>query len=476
MNNRDISAPNLTTTVVLLPSSLTESFELVLGRIVDLTAQNEHITIFACNGAVKGCVSNYLCLETVCRHCQRVRNQALKECGIKAEIIFLDSFFDGIKIKKSNKIYNEIEVSVNSTILTFYRRDIESFSRNILHKMIYTRLVKALNKHSLFVYSALVNYLKLFNIAKIEFFNGRIIPTRAAMLAARDMHCDFGVLEVTGRDRHITVTVNDSVHNINSNQEKLLKFLSQPNINLQAGVLFFESRRKGEETDHKSFTVNQEYGQLKRRVKPMLAIFTSSADELKVAGSQWFTTASQNPVDFIADLATKVHRDFDIVVRMHPNQAGDKTGAASEMIKVLSAIGNIELIEPTSRVSSYELLDMAEAVLTFGSTIGLEATYWGKPSILAGRAVWERQNIAYRVDTSDEAAVLLATRPIPRSRGEAIAVGAYFIAGAGQPGSLAWQHNGVTGFSVNGRSFIDLKRASLAYWFTRLVDRFLRVY
>jgi hypothetical protein len=42
-----------------------------------------------------------------------------------------------------------------------------------------------------------------------------------------------------------------------------------------------------------------------------------------------------------------------------------------------------------------------DKIITFGSTIGVEAAYWGKPSILLGRAHYEDLNCCYILQTYD---------------------------------------------------------------------------
>ena len=50
---------------------------------------------------------------------------------------------------------------------------------------------------------------------------------------------------------------------------------------------------------------------------------------------------------------------------------------------------------PISKISSYGLLDNAKLVLTFASTIGIEAAWYQKPSILYGRALHEKAGFCY---------------------------------------------------------------------------------
>ena len=77
---------------------------------------------------------------------------------------------------------------------------------------------------------------------------------------------------------------------------------------------------------------------------------------------------------------------------------------------------NLFLIEPDSSISSYELLDHATTVLTFGSTVGIEAAFWGKPSVLAGPALYEALGSVYLPRTHDEVIELLTQELLPLDR------------------------------------------------------------
>jgi len=63
-------------------------------------------------------------------------------------------------------------------------------------------------------------------------------------------------------------------------------------------------------------------------------------------------------------------------------------------------------------VDSYDIVSAADVVLTFGSTIGIEAAYYGKPSILLGRAVYEDLGSCYVPSSHDELMKLLSSSGI----------------------------------------------------------------
>jgi hypothetical protein len=208
----------------------------------------------------------------------------------------------------------------------------------------------------------------------------------------------------------------------------------------------------------------------------VLAIFTSSPDELEVSGHEWFTEASSRPSEFIARVRELLPDDYRVVVRMHPNQRGDRTGQSEAMLKELSATPGIVTFGPRSRVSSYELLDRAHYVLTFGSTIGLEAVYWGKPSILAGRAIWEDMGITFNVTTPQDVVDLIAKERGPLSRDVAVKVASFLMDDRGHSSTLSWGDGDQYGFFVNGVGYLPLKRRSLHYFLARSVDKLMRLH
>lgn len=65
---------------------------------------------------------------------------------------------------------------------------------------------------------------------------------------------------------------------------------------------------------------------------------------------------------------------------------------------------------PESRVDSYELLDRADAVLVYTSTIGLEAAVLGKPTVVAAEVHYRGKGFTFDVAGPDELRALLDRR------------------------------------------------------------------
>ena len=461
---------------VFIPSALTESFEIVLARCVELNKVGADLYLIICSGEFSGCVANPLSVPGACSHCVQIQKKAISENLPKSTKIILQKPSDKARKEVSSSISEEIKNSSESTVLTFYRTKPNIITQNPLKKYLFEYIYEKYNEYGTNTYASLIGEKKIRDLLRIEFFNGRINPTRAVMLAAKTLNIGYSTIEVSGLHKLLFVTDNESVHDLTYHRKEIMMYASSKLAHKEIGVSYFEAKRNGISTNDISHIQKQVKGALSlHNDLPIIAIFTSSADEQEISGDQWFTEASKNPILFIEELAKSLAGRYNIVIRMHPNQAGDKTGEAERMIKVFSKNKSVHLIRPNDIQSTYELIDQASCVLSFSSTVGLEATYWGKPSILAGRAPWDQLDIAYYVESTADVVSLLSKKIDARSRDDAIKVGAFYMLGTGTKSALEYQKNGTTGFSVNGKSYLSEKRSSAIYWVIRVIDKVLRL-
>jgi hypothetical protein len=61
------------------------------------------------------------------------------------------------------------------------------------------------------------------------------------------------------------------------------------------------------------------------------------------------------------------------------------------------------VLAPESDVDTYALIENASVVVSFGSTVGIEAVYWNKPSVLLGPSFYQDLGAAYKVATHEDA-------------------------------------------------------------------------
>jgi hypothetical protein len=124
------------------------------------------------------------------------------------------------------------------------------------------------------------------------------------------------------------------------------------------------------------------------RKKPLAVFFNSSIDEkfsnLGVDLNGW--RSQKHATSSIAKRL--LEQGFDVIVRIHPNTANKSWWDLINIVSDLEENG-IDYILPWNTPTSYELLKDAAVVLTWGSTISMEALSRGIPTVVYGRTMFD---------------------------------------------------------------------------------------
>jgi hypothetical protein len=139
---------------------------------------------------------------------------------------------------------------------------------------------------------------------------------------------------------------------------------------------------------------------------------------------------------------------------MHPNLIG----VSNKDVEQLHAIktNNFRLIEPDSSISTYALLDAADKIISFGSSVGIEATFWNKPSIMAGHSFYEHLGVVYCPQDHEEVMALIGENLEPCPKEGALKYG-FHIRTFGTEFKF-WKADGFEDGSFNGRSLKCIER------------------
>jgi hypothetical protein len=132
--------------------------------------------------------------------------------------------------------------------------------------------------------------------------------------------------------------------------------------------------------------------------RPLMAVFTSSLWEF--AG---YDELLECPEDFLDQYALyetigsdkEIQAKYQIVFRWHPHlkRAGkDEVKRIEEVI--LNTKGCLH-IKPDDPINSYHVMEIADLIVTVGSTMGIESAASGKPSILLGKSSYSGIGAVY---------------------------------------------------------------------------------
>ena len=265
----------------------------------------------------------------------------------------------------------------------------------------------------------------------VYIFNGRFAGPKAAWRACQ-LSKKIGDIRLheRGADKTKYHFVHDTtVHDRQNFTRSILNNWNNadPTQRQNLGELFYESRRQGNPTNWTSFVDRQKGGTLPKHFDPSkknIAIFNSSEDEFAGVGPEWinpiYSSQSEAIIRIAKDLLQR-EPDTHLYLRIHPNLIGV---THSDAIKTNAIrLPNVTTIAADSPICTYALLEQVDKVLSFGSTMGVEATYAGKPSIVAGHSLYENLDAAYFPQTHEEVLHLLQTDLAPKPVENAIKFG-----------------------------------------------------
>jgi hypothetical protein len=201
-----------------------------------------------------------------------------------------------------------------------------------------------------------------------------------------------------------------SYYNIN---KKILSYYNNKNIDQkqyeEVARNFFEFNREGKELSWISYNSHFKKVSINHTSKKRFIYFTSSDDEV---ASLEFLEKDKQPIfknqrDCIKFLTNYffTQKDKELIIRVHPHMKKKSKELKSFWDNMKGE--NITVINSYSTTDSYQLIEESDIILTFGSTIGIEATFWGKPSILLGSAYYMFLDCTYNPQNQEELIKLL---------------------------------------------------------------------
>ena len=169
------------------------------------------------------------------------------------------------------------------------------------------------------------------------------------------------------------------------------------------GTNWFEHRMLGITQD---YTARQKDSIQHNFAKPYVVFFHSSEDELITTDLQSKTWGNQISSLYSLVEVLESMTGLNLVIRAHPNLL-HKSKNEIELWRSVGAqlesqYSWISFVDSDSSINSYGLMIQAESVVTVGSTIGVEAAYLRKKSILIGRALHESMGITLNPEDKDQ--------------------------------------------------------------------------
>lgn len=258
------------------------------------------------------------------------------------------------------------------------------------------------------------DYLSRNTFEKAYVFNGRPLCERAFDDAASkrlQKVVYFETFNENWKDRYFLF--EKPTHSVRYRSKVMEKFSFSEEVTNQKKYIkisrsWFDQRIAGVT---QSYTKHQISSSDFSRKKPYYVFFHSSQDELDMVGLTDSYWGNQMEILKILVRIFKAQSNYDLILRIHPHL---KYKSQRDQ-NIWSKIGeNLQTkypwftyFGPMNSVSSYDLVRKAHGVITSGSTIGVEAVYLKKSSILIGNAFHKYMGITINPTSARELANLI---------------------------------------------------------------------
>jgi GT2 family glycosyltransferase len=281
-----------------------------------------------------------------------------------------------------------------------------------------------------YVYAAFTQVLRQVQPDRVYLFNGRFSTVLPALNACEELNVPYATHERGGSMDRYWVGHNVMPHDVGpARAQSDAVWAMHSEAEAGRGAAFFTSRRHRMEASSDSFTTAQADGTLPAGFdsgRKNVAIFNSSMEECAAIRS-WPRPilVYHDEVDALRAICTAFAGDpgYHFYLRAHPRLSGRDNTQTRDLRSLDGCFENLTVVPPDSTVDSYALLDRSAAIVTFGSTMGVEACFWGRPSIRLGRAYYEELDCAYAPETHEEVVALLRSDLPPKPRANALKYG-----------------------------------------------------
>ncbi len=469
--------------VIVLYATVIPHFETNLEIIQKHLDQGDEVTVLSCSADLLACDANPFHDAAICVACMDRRKRGLKLLSGEVRDERLLSYLDAaarqamqsLQVRFSSveelKAYHvdgfDIGYAVLSSLVSRLRNPNPDMQSN-------AALIENYIHSAFAIYRSLLNYLGQNEVDSVYAFNGRFAPLRGALRACQKVSAPC-FLHDRGQDlQHYALFPNYLPHDRIAIEERIrrqwAKAATDPDRE-QTATQFFLERANGVVQARQSFVQGQQKGLLPDNwdaTKKNIVLFTSSESEFVAIGDIWRNPLYPNQLAGIESIIHSLahqHDNMHLYVRMHPNLRGMRDEQTVRLRNLQADF--LTVILPESEISTYALVQGADVVLTFGSTMGIEAVFWDKPSILAGVSYYRHLGGTYNPATHDELIALLTTTDLPPKGKKAALMFGYYMKTFGIPFEY-FRANGIFDGEFKGRR---IKLSPRAAWAVRLLNR-----
>jgi len=360
-----------------------------------------------CQSELPVCQVNLDNFKSICMTCEQRSRSGLNWLqGERLHVLPVTNICEAEMLKIQN-ITDEMFVDMDS--VKNYRVDGIDIGLAVLSSLIsqlrepkpdilkYQKQVLLHTQAALAVYYSIRRYISEIVPDEIILFNGRFAVSRPVLRVAQEMGIKIFTHERVSVKGKYSLVENNYPHELEPGKQDIIRYWRESNLTekekISQAVSWYKERRKGLDQGWYSWVASQQSGKVPLEYdenKINIAIFISSEDEFSVLEG-WENLLYEDQNKGIRRLVEDFSDDdqYRFYIRMHPCLAGVNNSQTRGLEQIGSMSDHAYIIDANSNVDTYALMDAVDIVITFGTTVGIEAVYIGKISILLGRTFYE---------------------------------------------------------------------------------------
>lgn len=444
--------------------------------------KGDEVHFLSCNSELSSCQVNPNHTLLKCLTCINIRKNGTKCLNGDVKEVTLSDFHQQVKIDPSSlpTTFNSTEelkkyyyknfdlgMAVLSSIVSISRSPAPDLLKN-------QKLIRKQLESSVRVYETVLHLINQYKFESVYVFNARFATLRACLRACEFKKVNCFVLE-QGKDyRYYSIFPNVMPHSIEFYTNEINRTWGEgEQEKIDAAINYYALRSQSKNDRVGFFTASQTKGKLPENwdaKNQNITIFTSSEDEFVAIGDEWKNELYLHQADAIERITKDFESsdDFHFFVRIHPNLTGLYNKSITDILEIKR--NNLTIILPNDDISTYDLMKQANKIITFGSSVGIEAAAFQKISILAGKTFYMNLGSTYNPSNHDEVIQMIRNKTLKPKDPTGAYKYAYFLSIFGIPYKF---FNRINTFEaeMNGQHF----STSILFNVIRKVGRWLRV-
>lgn len=407
---------------------------MALQAAKDHISQGDNVLYLSCDESLCGCKLNPLFKYNQCKICsflQKKRMKKLLPSGItQKKLKDYSDMHSAEHILNFKYAYTNIQelksliyrgVKIGYAALSTYI----SLTRNLDAKFVgkVKLYIDTLLKHQILLTDSIIHVLNDYKPDLIYFFNGRFVEYRPLLDLAQLYNIEFVVTENVKcppncvRRNLFHNSIPHDAYACNEKYEFMWNSYKDPVEREKIARSFYVNRRDAVFAGDKIYVKDQQKGLMPPHwdnSKGNIVIFNSSEDEFcsineRIDSERVFPTQ----IEGICTIAEHYKNDKSkhFWLRVHPNLKGLPFHYHQDLYKL--NYSNLTVIPADSPISTYSLMDAASKVVVFGSTTGVEATYWGKPVVCLVFSYYNPLHVVHTPKSVEELWTLIDNPNLP---------------------------------------------------------------